>query len=72
MLRFAHFNFNVLDLDRSLKFYAGGTAARPPVEQQGGRGRLLQAGVPGRRRDRLRAGAHLAEGPRRALRPGRV
>ena len=22
MLRFAHFNFNVLDLDRSLKFYA--------------------------------------------------
>ena len=33
MLRFAHFNFNVLDLDRSVKFYADALGLAPVREK---------------------------------------
>lgn len=33
MLRFAHFNFNVLDLDRSIKFYADALGLTPVREK---------------------------------------
>ena len=34
MLRFNHFNFNVLDLERSLKFYDEALGLRPVREKQ--------------------------------------
>jgi len=40
MTSFYHFNFNVLDLERSLAFYKDAGEERPR--------RLLQAGLPGR------------------------
>ena len=38
MLRFAHFNFNVLDLDRSLKFYAEALELAPVRTKEAGDG----------------------------------
>lgn len=38
MLRFAHFNFNVLDLDRSLKFYAEALELSPVRTREAGDG----------------------------------
>ncbi|MCQ4865028.1 VOC family protein [Pseudoflavonifractor phocaeensis] len=38
MLRFAHFNFNVLDLDRSLKFYAEALQLAPVRTKEAGDG----------------------------------
>lgn len=52
MLRFAHFNFNVLDLDKSLAFYREALELSPVRTKEAGDG-SFQAGVPGRRGDRL-------------------
>ena len=66
MIQFNHFNFNVLDLDKSLAFYKEALGLEP-VRVKGRRRRLLPTGLPGGRPHRLPAGAHLAAGPHRAL-----
>ena len=45
MIRFAHFNFNVLDLDRSLAFYDAALSLRPVREKiLDGVGKLIYLG----------------------------
>ena len=63
MLRFDHFNFNVLDLERSLKFYSQALELKPVKEKNAADGSFR----PGRRGERLPAGADLAAGPHGAL-----
>jgi len=59
MTAFYHFNFNVLDLDKSLAFYKEALNLSPVREKEAG-------GLP------LPAGADLAPGPDHSLQPGRV
>ena len=41
MIRYDHFNFNVLDLDRSLKFYEEALNLRPVREKKAGDGSFI-------------------------------
>ena len=54
---FAHNNFNVVDLEKSLKFYEEALN----LQERGGR-RQFYPGLSGRRGHRLPAGADLAQG----------
>ena len=81
MTKFYHFNFNVLDLDRSLAFYKQALNLTPVREKEGADGSFklvylgdgvseftLQAGLPGGRgRQRFHPGADLAPGPDHTL-----
>ena len=71
MIKFNHFNFNVLDLDKSLDFYKKALGLEPVrvKEAEDGSFRLVYlGGWP----HRVSAGADLAAGPQGALQPGRV
>lgn len=46
MIKFNHFNFNVLDLDKSLAFYKEALGLEPVREKEAS-GRLVQIGLPG-------------------------
>ena len=67
MTTFHHFNFNVLDLDRSLDFYRRALNLTPVREKEAGDGsfRLVYLGDDGGQP--LPAGADLAAGPDPAL-----
>ena len=71
MIKFNHFNFNVLDLDKSLAFYKEALGLEPVREKEASDGSFKLVS-PGGRPDGVPAGADLAEGPGQALRPGRV
>ena len=58
MIKFNHFNFNVLDLDKSLAFYKEALGLEPVREKEASDGSFKLV--------------YLAEGPGQALRPGRV
>ena len=58
---FAHNNFNVTDLDKSLKFYEEASWIKGSKKKRSG-GRELYPGLPRRRCDTAPAGAHMAQG----------
>ena len=65
MLQFNHFNFNVLDLDRSLAFYKQALGLTP-VREKAAEDQSFK--LSGRcRKQPLSAGADLAAGSERAL-----
>ena len=68
MLQFNHFNFNVLDLERSLAFYRQALELEVVEEKEAGDGsfKLVYLGTG----DRLPSGVNLAAGPHRTLRFG--
>ena len=66
MIKFNHFNFNVLNLEKSLDFYARALDLKPVREKEASDG-SFKLGLPGGRGFGLHPGAYLAEGPQRAL-----
>ena len=66
MIQFNHFNFNVLDLDKSLAFYKEALGLEPVRVKDAADG-SFQLVYLGDGRTGLPAGAHLAAGPHRAL-----
>ena len=69
MLQFNHFNFNVLDLERSLAFYRQALELEVVEEKEAGDGSFKLVYL-GDRGDRLPSGVNLAAGPHRTLRFG--
>ena len=69
MIAFNHFNFNVLDLDKSLEFYKNALDLSPVREKTASDGsfKLVFLG------DKTTGffGTYLAQGPHRTLRSGR-
>ena len=58
---FAHNNFNVTDLDKSLKFYEEALGLKE-VRRKEADGRELYPGIPRRRRDTAPVRTHMAQG----------
>ena len=71
MIVFNHFNFNVLDLEKSLAFYKEALGLVPVREKDAADGsfKLVYLGDGG---DGFYPGAYLAERPEGALQPGRM
>ena len=71
MLKFAHFNFNVLDLEKSLAFYKEALGIEPVREKEAADGsfKLVYLGDGG---NGFPAGTDLAERSDRAIQPWRM
>lgn len=67
MTKFYHFNFNVLDLDRSLAFYKQALNLTPVREKEGADGSFKLVYLGDEAGQRFHPGADLAPGPDHTL-----